>query len=115
MQSISKTTQAQFCNFLRKQTEPKHINSTETKQINKKTILHFLIKQTKPKIIKSTETKREKKFLVPESVNSQENSRIKTSMADDFSLTHLHSLRHPTEEGEISPEIEIDEFAHKIP
>ena len=36
-------------------------------------------------------------------------------MGDDFSLTHLHSLRHPTEEGEISPEIEIYKFAHKVP
>lgn len=51
---------------------------------------------------------------IPESVNSEENSRVKTGMLNDLSFTHPQSLRHPVQESEVSPKIEIDQLAHKI-
>ncbi|GMP52684.1 hypothetical protein CsSME_00018403 [Camellia sinensis var. sinensis] len=36
-------------------------------------------------------------------------------MVDDFGLTHLKSLRHPVEEGNVSPAIEINKLSHKVP
>lgn len=50
--------------------------------------------------------------LLPESINPEENGRVKTSMTNNLGLAHLESLRHPVQEGEISPEIEVDEFGH---
>lgn len=35
-------------------------------------------------------------------------------MVDEFGFTHLQSLRHPVEESQVSPQIEIDEFAHEV-
>lgn len=51
---------------------------------------------------------------VPKSVYPEKNSRIKASMIDNLTLTHFHSLGHPVEESEVSPEIEIHKLAHKI-
>jgi len=36
-------------------------------------------------------------------------------MADNLRLTHSESLRHPIQEGKVSPEIEVHKLAHKIP
>lgn len=36
-------------------------------------------------------------------------------MVDDLRLTHPHGLRHPVQEGEVSPEVEIHKLAHKVP
>lgn len=35
-------------------------------------------------------------------------------MVNNLILTHSHGLRHPVQEGEVSLEIEVDEFAHEI-
>nr|GME00072.1 hypothetical protein TorRG33x02_128480 [Ipomoea batatas] len=48
------------------------------------------------------------------SINPQENSRVKTSMADNLRLTHLHGLRHPAEKSEVSLEIEVHKLVHKV-
>lgn len=55
------------------------------------------------------------KSVVPESINPQENGGVKTSMANDLSLTHPHSLRHPVQESKISLDIEVDEFGDEVP
>lgn len=55
------------------------------------------------------------KRRVPKSIDSKENSRVKASMVNNLSLTHSESLWHPIEEGEVSPEIEVHKFAHKVP
>lgn len=52
---------------------------------------------------------------IPKSVNSEENSRVKTGMVNDLSFTHPQGLRHPVQESQVSPKIEIDKLAHKIP
>lgn len=36
-------------------------------------------------------------------------------MANNLRLTHSESLRHPVQESEISSEIEVHKFSHKIP
>ena len=50
---------------------------------------------------------------LPKSVNPQENSRVKASMLDNLRLFHLQGLRHPVEESQVSPVIEIDKSAHQ--
>ena len=52
--------------------------------------------------------------IVPQNVNSEESSRVKASMVDDLSLGHSQGLRHPIQESEVSPAIEIDKLAHKV-
>jgi hypothetical protein len=51
---------------------------------------------------------------VPESVNPQKNSRVKTSMVDNLCFAHLQGLRHPVQESQVSLDIEVDQFAHKV-
>lgn len=57
----------------------------------------------------------ERKWKIPKNVNSEENSRVKASMVDNLRLTHLQSLRHPTQESKISSKIKVDNFANEIP
>ena len=52
---------------------------------------------------------------VPQNVNPQESSRIKTSMVNNLRFLHAQSLRHPIKESKVSVAVEINEFAHEIP
>ena len=35
-------------------------------------------------------------------------------MVDNLNLSHSQGLRHPVQESEVSPAIEVDKLAHKI-
>lgn len=64
---------------------------------------------------KTGDRKTEKLKSIPESVNSEEDSRVETSMVDDLGLGHLQGLGHPVEEGKVSGEVEIYELADEVP
>lgn len=36
-------------------------------------------------------------------------------MGNNLGLTHPRGLGHPVQESEVSPDVEVDEFAHEVP
>lgn len=36
-------------------------------------------------------------------------------MGNNLRLAHPHGLGHPVQESEVSPYIEVDKFAHRVP
>lgn len=50
----------------------------------------------------------------PKCVNPEIHSGIHTGALDDLFLAHPHRRRHPVEEGEVRPEVEVDEPAQCV-
>lgn len=50
----------------------------------------------------------------PEYVNPEIHGGIHTGMLDDLVLAHPHRRRHPVEEGEVRPEVEVDQAAQGV-